>query len=59
MLMTIANLALHAGHGRTGDGFSLVHHLTEPVHVLSGVALALVVAIVVGFLRRRGRLGAA
>jgi hypothetical protein len=53
--MTIANLALHPGHGRTGDGFDLIHYLTEPIHLLGGVALALVAAIAIALLRRRIR----
>jgi putative Mn2+ efflux pump MntP len=57
-LITIASLAVHPGHG-TGDGFSLLHYLTEPSHLLGGVVFVLVAAVAVALLRRRGQLRAA
>jgi hydrogenase/urease accessory protein HupE len=46
---------VHPGHGKPWDGFSLVHYLTEPVHLLGVVALVLVAT---AFLRRRARTAA-
>ena len=53
-LITIASLAVHPGHG-TGDGFSLLHYLTEPIHLLGGVAVLQCVVLTVAFVRRRAR----
>jgi hypothetical protein len=53
-----APAAAHPGHG-TGDGFSLLHYLTEPNHVLGAVGVAMGVAIVVALMRRRARGSAA
>ncbi len=63
-LIAIASLGtppaavVHPGHGKPGDGFSLVHYLTEPVHLLGVVALVLVVVLATAFLRRRARTAA-
>ena len=34
----------HPGHGPEGGGFSLLHYLTEPLH-LAGLAVALLVGL--------------
>jgi hypothetical protein len=47
------HLLAHAGHGKT-DGTSLLHWLTEPVHLpYTLAAAALIVAIAVWSLRRK------
>ncbi len=56
-LITITSLAVHPGHG-TGDGSSILHYLTEPIHLLGGVAVLLCVVLAVAFVRRRGRAAA-
>ena len=49
-----APVAVHPGHG-TGDGFRLLHYLTEPIHVLGAVGVAMGVAVAVALMRRRVR----
>jgi uncharacterized protein (TIGR03382 family) len=41
----------HPGHG-PGDGWSLVHFVTEPVHGGAGILLAVLVLGALGWLRR-------
>lgn len=43
----------HPGHGRPGEGTSLLHYLTEPVHVVGIVALLLSFVSGVAILRGR------
>ena len=43
----------HPGHGVSGSGFNLAHHLTEPLHVFMIVGtLALLGALTWGLARR-------
>jgi hypothetical protein len=64
-LVSIASFAVataasaHPGHGRPGDPFSLQHYLTEPVHVLGGLALLLAASLVTVCLSRPARVAAA
>ena len=60
VLIVIASLLLaqaagaHPGHGEPGEGFTLTHHLTEPIHLLATLAtLLLVVAAVKTWRHRR------
>lgn len=54
--LTIASPALaHPGHGVPGEGYSLLHYLTEPVHVASGLAALVLAIATTSFLRRRAR----
>ncbi|MBU0740754.1 hypothetical protein KKG45_06750 [bacterium] len=43
----------HPGHGEPGHGFSLVHYLTEPVHVFSALVLAVLVVVAARVVVRR------
>lgn len=55
ILVTLASAAqvlAHPGHGIT-EGSSLVHFLTEPVHVISFIAVVAVGAIVVLWYRAK------
>lgn len=60
-LVSIASFAVasaaaaHPGHGRAGDAYGLQHYLTEPVHVLGGLALLLGAALAAACLSRRAR----
>jgi hypothetical protein len=60
-LVSIASFAVataamaHPGHSQGGDPFSLHHYLTEPVHVLGGMALLLGAALAVAGPRHRAR----
>jgi hypothetical protein len=45
----------HPGHGDPARGHGLEHHLTEPVHVLTGLALVAAVLVLGGILRRDRR----
>jgi hypothetical protein len=53
--ITGAAAVAHPGHGQPGHGYTLVHYLTEPFHVIVG--LSVIGAIVAGFalLRKRSR----
>jgi hydrogenase/urease accessory protein HupE len=35
----------HPGHGRGGGDFGLPHYLTEPEHLLFGIAVLVIVAL--------------
>jgi hydrogenase/urease accessory protein HupE len=39
-VLIAAPAAAHPGHGEPGQGFTLVHYLTEPIHVLAFVVVA-------------------
>lgn len=43
----------HPGHGEPGQGSSLAHYLTEPVHVLAALASVLFVLAAARSLRQR------
>lgn len=45
----------HPGHGESGGGFSLMHHLSEPVHILGAVILVSLVVAASRIVRRRMR----
>lgn len=45
----------HPGHGRDGDGHSLQHYLTEPLHLAAGIAVAAAVISVIWLLRKFAR----
>ena len=45
----------HPGHGVGGGDWSLHHYLTEPEHVLSGLASFLVVAVIWRLVRGANR----
>jgi type IV secretory pathway VirB2 component (pilin) len=45
--------AAHPGHGASDQAQSLLHYLTEPIHVIGVLAVAFVVISGAGFLRRR------
>ncbi|MGH0030792.1 MAG: hypothetical protein ACQGVC_13435 [Myxococcota bacterium] len=44
--------AAHPGHGETGAGTSLAHHLAEPEHALFVLALLATLALGAGVYRR-------
>lgn len=61
VLMTVylANIssvaAAHPGHGAEGGGHSPIHYLTEAVHVVPMLSVAVLGALAVVYLRRRLR----
>jgi hydrogenase/urease accessory protein HupE len=50
-----ATALAHPGHGVGGGDWSFHHYLTEPDHVLSGLALLLVVAMIWRLVRAANR----
>lgn len=44
---------VHEGHGRPGEGHSLAHYLTEPVHVIAIVAVVAAITAFAFYVRRR------
>ena len=50
-----ATALAHPGHGVGGGDWSLHHYLTEPDHVLSGLAFFLVVAVIWPLVRGANR----
>lgn len=49
----ICTAFVHEGHGRPGEGHSLAHYLTEPVHVIAMVAVVAAITALVFHVRRR------
>lgn len=46
----------HPGHGVQDRGQGLVHHLTEPVHLLAGLAIVVCVVVLTRLARGRRRI---
>lgn len=44
-LLAAPSALAHPGHGRSGEGYGLLHHLSEPEHVL---VLFLLLAALIG-----------
>lgn len=51
-LVKVTTVMAHPGHG-SSDGHSLIHFLTEPVHVLSFIATVVACAAIVLWFRAR------
>ena len=43
LTLLASGASAHPGHGQPGDGTSLLHYLTEPIHVVAIVAVLLTV----------------
>lgn len=59
--ITPATLLAHEGHGVVGEGHTLEHHVTEPMHVAAIVAVVFagVAFVLVNALQKRRRQAAA
>jgi hypothetical protein len=44
ILLLVSTAAAHPGHGEAGEGFSLAHYLTEPIHALGALGVLVIVA---------------
>lgn len=55
LLILIPTLGVaHPGHGKEGGNFSLLHYLSEPLHLISGiVVLSIFVLLCTRFLSKR------
>lgn len=53
IFLVSSSAGAHPGHGEPGQGLSLVHHLTEPVHVLAALVSVLFVLAAVRAVRKR------
>jgi hydrogenase/urease accessory protein HupE len=53
LTLLASGASAHPGHGRAGEGTSLLHYLTEPIHVVGIAALLLSFASGVAILRGR------
>jgi len=40
VILTSLPVMAHPGHGQASDSFSMLHYLTQPVHLMGGVAMA-------------------
>lgn len=52
VLLPVAALA-HPGHGAAGEGWTLLHYLSEPVHIAATAGLTLAAVAGLRLLRRR------
>ncbi|MGM0595227.1 MAG: hypothetical protein ACQETD_11900 [Pseudomonadota bacterium] len=56
LLTPLCGTALaHSGHGRGGEGFSLLHYLSEPEHVAAIALLPVLAAAAWVWQRRRNK----
>ena len=54
-MLVATSASAHPGHGVPGSGFSLAHHLTEPLHVLMIVGTLVALGALSFRLARRHR----
>ena len=52
VLILTRSVAAHPAHGIDGGSYSLGHYLSEPLHVLTGVAVLIGVSAALNLLRR-------
>jgi len=52
LLIYSATAFAHPGHGRGGEGFDILHYLTEPVHAFPAIALSMSIAWFRAYRRR-------
>lgn len=52
LLLTTGSAAAHSGHGVDGSSFGFIHYATEPHHLGTGAAVALLAAISIAAVRR-------
>jgi len=57
MAITCPGIAsAHPGHGQTGDGNSLLHYATSPLHILPVFGAAILISVPMFILSLRNRL---
>ncbi len=53
-----STVAAHTGHGRGGGDFSILHYLSEPLHIVAGLSLAAALLAAIAWARHeRSRSG--